>query len=89
MKLAGRRRDATGRAVGELVADAHRRLAMSDPMIRGLQVPFVRRGEVLPPDGLDEVRAHHLAAKAELGAGDLDLSPGPPALRATPVAPFS
>jgi nicotinate phosphoribosyltransferase len=85
MKLAGRRRDHTGRAVGELVADAQRRLALSDPMIRGLQVPFVRHGEALPAPSLDEVRAHHVAAKAELGPGDLDLSPGPAALRATPV----
>jgi nicotinate phosphoribosyltransferase len=89
VKLAGRRLDPTGRAVGELVADAQHRPALSDPAIRNLQVPYVRHGEAVGRTDLAEVREHHLAAKAELGPGDLDLSPGPPALRATPIDPLS
>ena len=67
VKLAGRRLDATGRAVGELVADARHRLALFRPRNRNLQAPYVRHGEAVRRTDLAEVREDHLAAKAELG----------------------
>jgi nicotinate phosphoribosyltransferase len=47
---------------------------------RPLQVPVVRDGEVLHRPSLDEMRAHHIAARAELPVEGVLLEPGGPAL---------
>ena len=47
---------------------------------RALQVPYVRSGELVGVTTLDDARAHHRAAMAELPAEALRLSPGEPAV---------
>lgn len=47
---------------------------------RPLQVPVVAHGQVLPRPSLDETRAHHAAALAELPAEARLLDAGPPAI---------
>jgi nicotinate phosphoribosyltransferase len=49
---------------------------------RALQVAVVVDGEVRHRPSLDDVRAHHLAARGELPPAALDLADGPPALTA-------
>ena len=49
---------------------------------RALQVTVVRDGEQVHAPSLEEVRAHHLAARAELPASALSVADGPPALEA-------
>jgi nicotinate phosphoribosyltransferase len=53
---------------------------------RALQVPVVRDGLVVHDPTLDEIRAHHRGAKAELTELDLALAPGTPRLVADPTA---
>ncbi|MEX0952288.1 MAG: nicotinate phosphoribosyltransferase [Nitriliruptoraceae bacterium] len=47
---------------------------------RALQVPVIDRGEVVHEPSLDDIRAHHRRAMAELPAGALDLHDGEPAI---------
>jgi nicotinate phosphoribosyltransferase len=72
-----RRRLDTGQAVEEVVyvgAPA----ARDDERL--LTVPLVRGGVVVAPQTLDEIRAHHRAALAELPASARALDPGDPAI---------
>jgi nicotinate phosphoribosyltransferase len=48
---------------------------------RPLQVRAIRDGSVVHTPSLDEIRAHHLAARGELPREALALSDGPPALQ--------
>jgi nicotinate phosphoribosyltransferase len=82
-KLAWRRLDEHGHAVAECVQAAPEGSAPgidADPRVRRLQVPVVREGEVVQQPSLEEVRAHHLRARSELGPEHLALEPGEPAL---------
>jgi len=68
-----------GRAVGEhLSIDGSRPSGRCRP----LSFPLVRHGEVVNRDGLDEARAHHRAALAELAPEARAIDPGPPAFAA-------
>lgn len=82
VKHAGRR-VRRGRAEAELLVDRDHRIALSDPAVRALQVPWVLAGETVDPPSLDEARRHHARAKAELSPDQLDPRPGPPALPTT------
>lgn len=81
-KIAYRQLDATGRAVAE-------RIVVRDSWGEGpvpgrlLQVPVVRGGRVVHRPSLDEIRAHHEAARAEMPASALLLADAPPAFVAT------
>jgi nicotinate phosphoribosyltransferase len=75
-KLAWRRRDG-GVAVAELLRPVDAPPPPGD--VRALQVPLVRDGEVVHRPTLDDVRAHHRAAIAELDPEALGPSPGDPA----------
>jgi nicotinate phosphoribosyltransferase len=48
--------------------------------VRPLQVEVIREGEVVHRPSLDEVRAHHQVALAELPRSAFDLAPGAPAI---------
>jgi putative nicotinate phosphoribosyltransferase len=50
---------------------------------RPLQVRVVRDGSVVHRPSLEEIRAHHLAARSELSGEALAMSDGPPALEGT------
>jgi nicotinate phosphoribosyltransferase len=64
-----------GVAVGEVVRGWDAEVPADE---RALQVPVVVDGEVVHHPGLDEIRAHHRAAMAELPRSALDLAPGEP-----------
>lgn len=66
-----------GRAVEEVVAVD---TAVPPTGARELRVPVLLDGKVLPPPSLDEIRATHAAAKAELPEEGLLLEDGPPAI---------
>ena len=50
------------------------------PRARALQVPVMREGEIVHRPDLEDIRDHHLAARAELRPEHLALDPGPPAI---------
>ena len=52
---------------------------------RALQVAVVRDGQVMHRPSIEEIRAFHRGAKAELTGIDLDLAPGTPRLVADPT----
>ena len=80
-KRAWRGLDEDGFACQErLEAEAGRPAPGPPGRARNLQVPVVRDGEVVHRPSLDEVRAHHVAARSELRPEDLALDSGPPAL---------
>jgi nicotinate phosphoribosyltransferase len=86
-KVATRLLDSDGFAYEEhVVARAVTPTQMSDgPFSRHLQVPLMRRGEIVADTSVATARAHCAAALAELRPAALDLSPGRPALDATPT----
>jgi nicotinate phosphoribosyltransferase len=65
-----------GVAIGEVVRDWGATVPDGE---RALQVPVLLDGEVVHDPDLDEIRAHHRAAMAELPASALALEPGDPA----------
>lgn len=75
-KTAYRELDDQGRAVREAVVVGPTGTVPG----RALQVAVVRDGHVVHTPTLDEVRAHHRGAKAELLPTDLDLADGAPRL---------
>ncbi|GAA3115914.1 nicotinate phosphoribosyltransferase [Planomonospora alba] len=75
-KEAFRRLDDSGTAVAELVTVAREQ----PPGTRPLQVPLVRDGEVVWKEGLEESRARHRAAFAELPVTAHQLSRGDAAI---------
>jgi nicotinate phosphoribosyltransferase len=77
-KTAYRVVDAAGHATAELL-DLDGSGAPPAPS-RALQVAVMRDGQPTPMPTLDEVRAHHRTARAELDDTALDLSDGPPAI---------
>lgn len=81
-KTAYRQLDAAGYAVAERIVVDNSGTDRPVPG-RPLQVPVVRGGVVVHRPSLDEVRAHHEAALAELPAQALSVADGPPALVAT------
>jgi nicotinate phosphoribosyltransferase len=56
-------------------------------LVRELQVPLIRKGLVVHRPPLDDVRAHHRLAMAELAPGALALDDGPPAFALEPEEP--
>ncbi len=56
---------------------------------RGLQIPVVVDGEVVHRPSLDEIRAHHRAAMAELPSHATDLDDGGPAIPTRRMLPAS
>ncbi|WP_127782970.1 nicotinate phosphoribosyltransferase [Rhodococcus sp. X156] len=81
-KRARRILDDDGVAVAEHVTT---RYLISDvtaavPTGRALQVPVVRDGVRVHNPSIDDIRAHHRGAMAELTTDDLDLAPGAPRL---------
>ena len=74
-KVAYRRLDADGHARGDLltVGDPASPEPAS-PALRPLQVAAIQAGRVVHRPGLEEIRAHHRAALAELATTDRDLS---------------
>jgi nicotinate phosphoribosyltransferase len=82
-KVAYRQIASNGFAMREVIALRH---VIDDSEAfpgRRLQVRVVHDGAVAPMPTLDEVRAHHLAARAELPPHALAVSNGEPALSAT------
>ena len=75
-KHAARRLDASGVATTEVVGTA----APDDAQHRQLLVPLVAGGEVVGRTTLDEARAHHLRARAELPRAASKLSRGEPVI---------
>jgi nicotinate phosphoribosyltransferase len=75
-KHAARRLDASGVATTEVVGTA----APDDAHHRQLLVPLVSGGEVVGRTTLDEARAHHLRARAELPRAASKLSRGEPVI---------
>jgi nicotinate phosphoribosyltransferase len=75
-KWAYRVLDGDGRATAEHIVTE----PGPHPGARALQVPVVRGGEVVHRPSLADVRAHHLAARAELPPDAFSLEAGPPAL---------
>jgi nicotinate phosphoribosyltransferase len=67
---------------GVAVAELLRLSPFSPAEGRPLQVEVMAGGEVVHRPPLSEVRAHHLAARAELAPEALSLDDGPPALTA-------
>ncbi len=76
-KVAYRLFDEQGLAVAEHIDVATSSIPDS---ARPLQVPVMREGEPVGRFTLEEARAHHRLAMAELPAAALELSPGDPAL---------
>jgi nicotinate phosphoribosyltransferase len=76
-KAAFRVLDAGGHATAELLTITD----VGPPDARPLQRPIVEQGAPYPMS-LEEARAQHLAARAELPPAALDVQPGEPALRA-------
>jgi nicotinate phosphoribosyltransferase len=72
------RRLTGGRATAEVIHVGGAITVRGDE--RPLHVPLVRKGEVVGATALDDARALHRAAMAELPAEALRLSPGPPAI---------
>jgi nicotinate phosphoribosyltransferase len=75
-KHAARRLDASGVATTEVVGTA----APDDAQHRQLLVPLVSGGEVVGRTTLDDARAHHLRARAELPRAASKLSRGEPVI---------
>lgn len=75
-KTAWRLYDDSGEASTELVTTS----LASESQGRALQVPVIRGGEVVHTPSLEEIRAHHRAAIAELPAEALELGAGTPAI---------
>ena len=73
----GARRFVDGRATAEVV---YPRGATSRPDERELTVPLVRRGEVVAVRTLEDIRAHHRAAMAELPSDVCRMSAGDPVI---------
>jgi nicotinate phosphoribosyltransferase len=73
-KWAFRMLDPVGRAHAERIVTAAAEGG------RPLQVPVMRDGKVLHRPSLDEMRAHHVAARTELPPEGLSLEAGGPAL---------
>ncbi|WP_373309927.1 nicotinate phosphoribosyltransferase [Cellulomonas chitinilytica] len=84
-KVAYRALDHDGYATQEVVVVRHLPGAPEAGLGRALQVAVVRGGHVVHEPTLDEIRAHHRGAKAELTALDLSLAPGAPRLVADPT----
>ena len=80
-KTAWRRLDDEGFAAAEIVVPAGH--PTPNQPGRPLQVRVVESGEVIHRPGLDEIRKHHLASRAELRPEFLTVEAGPPALTAT------
>ena len=86
-KNATRHLDNNGRAAGEHVTTATlTELAQSPSTGRALQVPVIVAGHTVHRPTLEQVRAHHLRAMAELLPTDLDLSAGTPRLTGAPTS---
>ena len=85
-KVAYRALDHAGYATKEVVVVRHLPGAPEAGLGRALQVAVIRDGHVVHSPSLDEIRAHHRGAKAELTNLDLDLAPGTPRLVADPTA---
>jgi nicotinate phosphoribosyltransferase len=85
-KVAYRALDHAGYATKEVVVVRHLPGTPEAGLGRALQVPVVRDGHVVHDPSLDEIRAHHRGAKAELTGLDLALAPGTPRLVADPTA---
>ncbi len=85
-KIAHRLLDSTGRAVAEVLQPHEagpRDVELAVPpggRARTLQVPLVRHGEFTGPPTLEEVRARHVRARAELAPEARAMSSGQPAL---------
>jgi nicotinate phosphoribosyltransferase len=79
-KHAVRLLDGDGRARGEALNDA----PFAPDAGRPLQVPLMRHGRAVHAPSLDEVRAHHQMAMAELPDDARRLDDGPPAFLAAP-----
>ena len=77
-KVATRVLDPEGFAVAERVVGPtdHPAPIAGDHVERGLQVPWLRAGQLVRPFELAAARAHHRAALAELRPEHLDLAPG-------------
>lgn len=76
----GWRRVVDGRATEEVVLVDGTALPAGPGELRPLTVPYLRAGEPQPLPSLAEVRAHHLAARAELPPDALLVAAGPAAL---------
>lgn len=78
-KVATRVLDRDGWAIEERVVTADDEIAAlpADHHERGLQVPWMRKGEILRPFAADAARAHHLTVRAELPDEARSLDPGP------------
>jgi len=86
-KTASRLLDARGLAVAEEVVVDGADLPAGDPSpgrgfasSRRLQIALIRGGGMVHDPGLEEIRAHHRAALAELGPDARTIDAGPPAL---------
>lgn len=77
-KYALRRRDASGTAEAEVVGIGTPPVDDGDD--RPLLVPLVRAGEVVGREPLDDARARHLAARAELPVAVQQMSRGEPVI---------
>jgi nicotinate phosphoribosyltransferase len=77
-KYALRRRSARGVAEAEVIGIGE--LPEDDGDDRALLVPLVRDGEVVGREGLDDARARHLAARAELPRAAQQMSRGEPVI---------
>ncbi len=77
-KYALRRRDASGTAEAEVVGIGTPPVDDGDD--RPLLVPLVRDGEVVGRESLDDARARHLAARAELPVAVQQMSRGEPVI---------
>lgn len=85
LKDATRVLDAHGVAVAELAVPRASQTRVEHPAgatVRDLQVTYVRDGATAPLPTLDDVRAHHRAALAELPPSALDVVAGTPYLTA-------
>ena len=79
-KHALRRRDAAGVAEAEVVGIGAAPADDGDPSTGSLLVPLVSAGEVVGRTTLDEARAHHLMARAELPRAAGKMSRGEPVI---------
>ncbi len=85
-KVATRVLDPDGLAVDErvLTDDLHVDHVPAGHSERGLQVPWIRAGEVVRPFEVDAARAHHRVARGELRPEHLAIEPGPAAFSGYP-----
>ena len=84
-KVAYRSLDHQGHAIREVVVIRHLPGGPETALGRALQVAVIRDGQVMHRPSIDEIRAFHRGAKAELTPLDLSLTPGTPRLVADPT----